>query len=227
VVEHKVSLSLLHVDASYFLLKKNSVYDVYYAPLPRVIAPCYGSNGTDTTTDKCENAFGDFESFNSTGNLTIPGFTLPHIVSSNWTVNIGVKDKCNATDSSSATEVFTWIDSTNRDTDLNSVDLPYTGCLVSLVLTRKRQSSGSIGEGDGCEGVFSDKRYNALVENAKTRAFGLSGTDHIQKKCLDAVEWVKDACDDEDACGAKTANSESNHGLAKPTFISMSLLGPN
>jgi hypothetical protein len=56
-----------------------------------------------------------------------------------------------------------WISSFDETEDLDSLELPFIGCAVSMVLDKIRTSTGNIGECDGCKGVLSDECYNALV----------------------------------------------------------------
>jgi len=137
------------------------------------------------STGKCTDAPNDvYTSFNKTGTNNIPGFQPPNTSPSNWTLNFGVSDTRNATDKSSRTDMYMWINSTDNNTELNSPELPYTGCFIGVVLDRKRTSTGSFGDGDGCEGVFSEKCYNALVAHAKSRAQMSSDNDDYIQRCI-------------------------------------------
>lgn len=123
-----------------------------------------------TPTDHCEPGSEDaFTYVNVTGNLTIPAFTPPGYNPRNWTVNLGLNDHRNET-SNSTDNLLLWIDSTDENEDFYSEDLPYIGCLVSFRMAGQRASEGSIGEGDGCKGVFSERCYNFIVEAARSQA---------------------------------------------------------
>jgi len=163
---------------------------------------------TNSTEPSCENP-GVYKSFNVTSTNVIPGFQPANITASNWTLNFGVSDIRNTTDEPSTTDLYMWIDSTDNDTDLDSPDLPYTGCLVTLSLGRRRESTGgSIGPDgqDGCEGVFSEKCYNAVVKAAQASAKQpLNGADP-EKRCIQIVDWDSEECDDEDSWWGLSAN---------------------
>ena len=167
-------------------------------------------NATNTTTPECEGEVGVYNSFNITNSTIIPAFEPPGFSPANWTLNFGVSDIRNATDKSSLSEMYMWIDSTDKETDLDSVDLPYTGCIIGYALERRRNSTGDIGTGDGCKGVFTEECYKALVQSATLSASrGLDGGD-LKKRCLNALDFTNvKGCDREDGWYAYSSHGTS------------------
>jgi hypothetical protein len=177
---------------------------------------------SNSTTPEClaENGVGTYDSFNITTTTNMPGFQFPNTSPSNWTLHWGVKDTRNANDQSSTTNMYMWLDSTDKDTDLDSPELPYTGCIVGLSLTNPKKSTGDIGVGDGCAGVFSEKCYNAIVKSVALSAQQpLRGT-HVEKRCIRMADWDNEACKEDDAVwGAKHAAGTSDSLLPFPSLI--------
>lgn len=186
---------------------------IYLAFLHVSTAQNATSNNTAATCDK-DVPIGVYNAFNISSNNTIPAFQPPNTSPANWTLHFGVSDTRNATDNSSETDLYMWLDSTDEETDLNSPELPYMGCLVRVSLDRKRKSTGSIGEGDGCAGVFSEKCYNALVANVKASAMqDLDGAD-MRKRCLRAVDWDTKECEEGDGWSVLEAEVFIGNGTA-------------
>jgi hypothetical protein len=184
------------------------------------LATAKNTTSTNTTEPICRDGPGVYNSFNVTGTNVVPGFQPPGVPSSNWTLNFGVSETLNATIKTSKTKMYMWIGSTDNATNLDSPDLPYTGCVVSLLLDRQRKSTGgSIGADgqDGCEGVFTEKCYNWLLNAAKNSARQpLNGKD-AQKRCLLMTMFEESTdCDYDDAWSARSAHGTSTFYLLKP-----------
>jgi hypothetical protein len=111
-----------------------------------------------------------FQTYNATGNISIPGFQPPGasnmlgpLPTGTWTISTAIKDHRNYTTNSSYIDQTFWLD-TNPFVNLSSSDLPYSGC--ALVLYPDPASTTIIVPGtdeSGCQGVFDPDCYNALI----------------------------------------------------------------
>jgi len=112
----------------------------------------------------------EFQTYNATGNISIPGFQSPGtsnmlgpLPTGTWTISTAIKDHRNYTTNSSYVDQTFWLD-TNPFVNLSSSDLSYSGC--ALVLYPDPASTTIVVPGtdeSGCQGVFDSDCYNALI----------------------------------------------------------------
>jgi hypothetical protein len=174
----------------------------YPAPLLALTAlPAKAQSQTSNSTAdavKCAIA-GGYDYANATGNLTFPGLGPSGADTPDWTLNVGLKDTRNASTNSSRQWPLMWLSSSDKNEDMDSPELPFTGCAVSMIFDEMKTSTGSVGERDGCKGVFGDGCYNALVKQAmnNARAQGRSNGNtqkSTTKLCMNFVKPVPEEC---------------------------------
>jgi len=134
--------------------------------LPAFTCLIHAHSGFDTNV--CYDS--QFQTYNATGNISIPGFQPPRasnmlgpLPTGTWTISTAIKDHRNYTTNSSHVDQTFWLN-TNPFVNLSSSDLPYAGC--ALVLYPDPASTTIIVPGtdeSGCQGVFDSYCYNALI----------------------------------------------------------------
>jgi hypothetical protein len=202
---------------------------IYYLALTRLATA--RRNMTEYSKTYCddEEFVNVYTDFNISSTNTLPAFQPPNTSPANWTVHFGVSDKRNASEQTSNTNVYMWLDSTDKETELISTELPWTGCLVTLRFAKGRKSTGNIGSDgvDGCKGVFSEKCYNALTRQVKASAQQPLDERDPADVCLDMVDFDDDDChDDDDQVGwSKHVEGKSTH--LRPATAQRLITTPN
>ena len=93
-----------------------------------------------------------------------------------------------------------WINNVGQEQeDLFSMDLPYTGCVLSMKMNQYNTVTDfSEGAQTSCKSVFSEKCYNALLSHAKNEARDRAGVAMNSSSCPGILDNLKNVC------GAKT-----------------------
>ncbi|KAF2120162.1 hypothetical protein BDV96DRAFT_642011 [Lophiotrema nucula] len=170
------------------------------------------ANNTTANSTQCRtNDTYTYSHVNATSTFAVPGFQPPGFTPRNWTITTGLRDNRNATGNSSSDHLIMWIDSTDASEDLFSEDLPYFGCMIQMIPRKLKKSKGDIQTKDvngvdvgqnGCQGIFSDKCYNAVLDFAQRSAQSASGFDkpsgRVSSVCATMLEFIEDSCDKND-----------------------------
>jgi hypothetical protein len=147
-----------------------------------------------------------FPHVNATTNFTVPAFQPPGQPAYDWTINVGLIDTHNKTSNASEDRLLLWIttpDAKNNltdapDHDLSSPALPYEGCLIQFIPKNPKGVSDQDGDGEAkCEGVFSDKCYDAIHGYAKRSADFISKqgwSDRNPAHCLHMARYFDEDC---------------------------------
>jgi hypothetical protein len=147
-----------------------------------------------------------FPHVNATTNFTVPAFQPPGQPAYDWTINVGLIDTHNKTSNASEDRLLLWITTPNAkdntinapDHDLSSPTLPYEGCLIQLIPKNPKGVSDQDGDGEAkCEGVFSDKCYDAIHGYAKRSADFISKqgwSDRNPAHCLHMARYFDEEC---------------------------------
>ncbi|ORY16358.1 hypothetical protein BCR34DRAFT_597654 [Clohesyomyces aquaticus] len=196
----------------------------------------HAQNSTTPTnsTQKCfPGERDDFSYVNATSSTTIPGFQPPGFSPRNWTITTGLKNVQNTTTNSSANHQLYWIKSSDADEDLSSHNLPYTGCFIGMDRFSYHPKKSTGDKINGCEGVFSDKCYDAVVKYALQQAQAQSGNPFRRSPgytCLDMIEFVKKDCDKNEewsAAGVQLPFGNGTDNCTDPGVASDSTLRTN
>ncbi|KAL8627588.1 hypothetical protein Q9189_006710 [Teloschistes chrysophthalmus] len=150
-----------------------------------------------TNTTNCPSTYSDFglskTSVNASAAYPVPGFYPPGTGTTppaNWTYNTAVS----ATSNNGINQAV-WID-TPDNTNLESVDLPYLGCLVAFIgLPHDTTVRGQDDSGD-CVKAMDRKCVDDVTMTAKSIARQASGTDReAETVCASIVSMsVPNSC---------------------------------
>jgi hypothetical protein len=171
----------------------------------------------------CNNNSDSFTSYNATGNFSIPGFVPPGVTDTgNWTLSTALYRQAVQSRNQSFVVQNFWLD-TAPVQDLSSSDLPYTGCAILLTLAHDKVSTGTNGN-NSCNGVFSDKCFNALKDAAQSAAESLSGTFNSSYRnssrpsfnCSETIMPVLSVVNNGDACKGSRWDFTQASGMTRP-----------
>jgi hypothetical protein len=136
-----------------------------------------------------------FQTFNATGSVSIPGFQQPGISSllgplpsGTWTISSAIKDHRNYTTNTSYVSQTFWID-TNPFVNLSSSDLPYDGCALVLYPDPANTTIAVPGTNEnGCQGVFDSTCYNALIAAVNSTSNSSGYHPRERGDCINLLE---------------------------------------